>query len=113
MSGVGANILAWFPRPSLSLEQRIGGKPNIPTFILTKMTTKYVTISVKVPREVKEELERAGVKPGRVAKEAIMKKLAEIRLKRLEERAEELREVLERVDVQRVVSHIREDRESR
>ena len=62
---------------------------------------------------MKEELERAGVKLGRVAKEAIMKKLAEIRLRKLEERAEELREVLERVDVQRVVSYIREDRESR
>ncbi len=77
------------------------------------MTTKYVTISVKVPREVKEELERAGVRPGRVAKEAIMRKLAEIRLERLERRAEELRDVLEKLDVQRVVAHIREDRESR
>lgn len=77
------------------------------------MTTKYVTISVKVPREVKEELERAGIKPGRVAKEAIMRKLAEIRLRKLEERAEELRDVLEKVDVERVVSHIREDRDAR
>ncbi|MDK2464906.1 MAG: hypothetical protein QI223_09080 [Candidatus Korarchaeota archaeon] len=76
------------------------------------MTTKYVTISVKVPREVKEELERAGVRPGRVAKEAIMRKLAEIRLEMLERRAEELRDVLEKLDVQRVVTHIREDRES-
>ena len=77
------------------------------------MNTKYVTISVKVPREVKEELERAGVRPGKVAKEAIMRKLAEIRLKKLEQRAEELRDVLEKVDVRRVVAHIREDRESR
>lgn len=62
---------------------------------------------------MKEELERAGIKPGRVAKEAIMRKLAEIRLRKLEERAEELRDVLEKVDVERVVSHIREDRDAR
>ena len=40
-----------------------------------------------------------------------MRKLAEVRLKRLEERAKELKEVLDRVDVWRIVAHIREDRE--
>ena len=62
---------------------------------------------------MKEGLERAGVRPGKVAKETITRKLAEVRLKKLEQRAEELRDVLERVDIRRVVAHIREDRESK
>ena len=80
---------------------------------LVNLSYRYVTISLEVPREVKEGLERAGVRPSKVAKEAITRKLAEVRLKKLEQRAEELRDVLERVDVRRVVAHIREDRESR
>ena len=80
---------------------------------LVNLSYRYVTISVEVPREVKEGLERAGVRPSKVAKEAITRKLEGIRLKKLEQRAEELRDVLERVDVRRVVAHIREDRESR
>ncbi len=49
----------------------------------------------------------------RVAKEAIMRKLAEFGLERLERRAEGPRDVLEKLDVQRVVAHMREERESR
>jgi len=31
---------------------------------------KYVTVSVKIPRDVKEKLERAGVSPSKVMKDA-------------------------------------------
>jgi len=61
-----------------------------------------------MPKEVKE-LERAGVRPGKVAKKEIMRKLEGIRLKKLEQRAEELLDILEKVDVRRVVAHIKED----
>ena len=42
---------------------------------LVNLSYRYVTISVEVPREVKERLERAGVRPSKVAKEAITRKL--------------------------------------
>ena len=53
----------------------------------------YVTVSVKIKRELREEAE------GR-------------RLEMLEKELEELSDALERIDVERFVKHIREDREN-
>ena len=32
------------------------------------MVSKYVTISVKIPKEVKEKLEKAGISPSKIVK---------------------------------------------
>ena len=72
---------------------------------------KYVTVSVKVPREVKEKLEKAGVSPSKVMKEALMEVAKEIELKELEKEIERFDEILNKIPIERVVKSIREDRE--
>ena len=72
---------------------------------------KYVTISVKIPEETKEKLEKAGISPSKIAKEVLIDVAKEIELKELEKEIEESERVLARIPAERVVKSIREDRE--
>ena len=66
------------------------------------MGSKYVTISVKIPKEIKEKLEKAGISPSKVVKKALMDIAKEI---------EKFEHILAKIPAERVVKSIREDRE--
>ena len=72
----------------------------------------YVTISIKVRRELKEEAERLGIKVSEVLKRALEEEIKKRKLEMLERELEKLSEALDRIDVERFVKHIREDREN-
>ncbi|MEM3463053.1 MAG: hypothetical protein QXJ15_05240 [Candidatus Bathyarchaeia archaeon] len=74
---------------------------------------RYTTISVKIPVEVKEALEKFGIKPSKLLKEAIKKELRRREIEEIEDEIEGLRGVLSRFSREFVVKSIREDRESR
>ena len=72
----------------------------------------YVTVSVKVRRELKEA-ERLGIKISEVLRRALEE---EVKRRKLEELREELNKVgnaLSKIDVERFVKHLRRDREVR
>ncbi len=75
------------------------------------MPSKYVTISIKLPREIKEKLEKAGIKPGKIAKEAILNAAEEIEIQELKMSINEIKKSLEKVPIERIVEGVREDRE--
>jgi len=75
------------------------------------MGRKYVTVSVKIPKEIKDRLERAGISPSKVMKEALINTLKEIELKELMKEVNELENVLAKISVEKIVESIREDRE--
>jgi hypothetical protein len=52
---------------------------------------KYVTVFVKVPVELKEKMEKYGIKPSLVLRRAIEDCIREEEIKRLKEKIEELR----------------------
>jgi len=71
-----------------------------------------VTVSAKIPRRLKELLDKYGIKPGPI----IRKALEEVRrrvLSELEERAREFSTKLSYVSNGEVAALIREDREGR
>ena len=74
---------------------------------------KYVTISVKVPIEVKEKLEKYGIKPSELLKRAIYEELRRREAEELEREVSELKDLLNKFSSEFVVRSIREDRESR
>ena len=74
---------------------------------------KYVTVSVKVPVELKEKMERYGIKPSLVLRRAIEDCIREEEIKRLKEKIEELKPTLEKIGMEDIVKSIREDRGSR
>jgi len=73
----------------------------------------YVTISVKVRRELKEEAERLGVKISEVLRRALEEEVKRRKLEELKKKLEKVSDALNKIDVERFVRHIREDREGR
>ena len=74
---------------------------------------KYVTISTKVRRELKEEAERLGIKVSEVLRRALEEEVRRRKLEELRKKLDELDDVLEKIDINRIVEAIREDREAR
>ena len=75
------------------------------------MTGQRVTISAKVPRRLKEELEKKGVKLSEAIRRGLEAELKELKMK-------ELKSLLQKVDLSRVserrlVRDIRKTREER
>ena len=75
------------------------------------MTGQRVTISAKVPRRLKEELEKKGVKLSEAIRRGLEAELRELKMK-------ELKSMLQKVDLSRVserrlVRDIRKTREER
>jgi len=76
------------------------------------MATKYVTISIKVPYEIKEKLEKSGVKPGKIAKEAILKALEDLEIEEVRKSLRDIHDILNTISEDKIVRNIREDREA-
>ncbi len=72
---------------------------------------KYVTISAKIPKELKEMMDQLGIKPGPIIREALKREVKIAMLKKLEERAKKLSKELPPIPDEEIASIIREDRE--
>ena len=72
---------------------------------------RYVTVSVKVPIEVKEKLEKLGIKPSKLLKRAIDEELRRREIEEIEDKLKELKNVLNRFSREFIVESIREDRD--
>ena len=75
--------------------------------------SRYVTVSIKIRREVKEKLEGRGVKISEVLKRAIEEELRRIELSEIESKISELRDLLSEFNTEFIVRSIRESRDSR
>jgi len=70
----------------------------------------YVTVSAKVPRWLKEAMDRLGIKPGPVIRRALEQEVKKAMLRKLEEKARELAKELPQIPDEEVAKLIREDR---
>jgi post-segregation antitoxin (ccd killing protein) len=75
------------------------------------MKSKQTTVSAKVPKELKDELERKGVKLSDAIRKGLERELKELKLKDLESKLEKVD--LSRVSEKQIVRDIRETREER
>ena len=73
----------------------------------------YTTVSTKVRKELKEEAEKLGIKISEVLRRALEEEVRKRRLEELEKKLNKLSGALEKIDIDRIVSSIREERESR
>lgn len=74
---------------------------------------KYATVSVKLPQELKEKIEKLGVKPSKLLRKAIEEELRRREVEAIKDDLMKLKPVLDKITIERVVGSIREDRESR
>jgi len=74
---------------------------------------RYVTVSTKVRKELKEEAEKLGINISAVLREALESEVRRRKLEKLKSKLEEISDILDKIDMNRIVKSIREDRESR
>jgi len=72
-----------------------------------------VTVSVKVRRDLVERARALGVNVAEVVRKAIEEEVRRRELELIRKRLESVKDLLDQVDIDRVVKSIREDRESR
>jgi post-segregation antitoxin (ccd killing protein) len=73
----------------------------------------YVTVSAKVRRELLDEARRLNVNVSELIRSALENEVRKRRLMLLEEKLKAKKAILEKIDVNKVVRLIREDREVR
>jgi antitoxin CcdA len=73
----------------------------------------YVTVSVKVRRDFVEKAKALGVNISEVVGKAIEEEVRRRELELIRKRLESVKDLLDQVDIDRVVKSIREGRESR
>ncbi len=72
-----------------------------------------VTVSAKIPRRLKELLDRYDIKPGPVIRRALEEEVRRRMLSEIEERAKKLSERVPHIPDEEIAEIIREDRERR
>lgn|GEM_PF-223473 len=73
----------------------------------------YVTVSAKIPRELREKLAEVGVKPSEVIRRALEEELEERTRKMLEEKVEKASSIISKVGREGWVKAVREGRDQR
>lgn len=74
---------------------------------------KYVTVSTKVPKELKKKLEELNIKPSPLIKKALIEAIREAELRRLESEWERISPILDKIPAERIAKTIREERNAR
>ena len=75
--------------------------------------SKSVTVSTKIPKQLKEKIDRLKIKPSRVLRKAIEDEIKRRETEELKEEIEKLKPILEKISIEDIVKSIREDRDSR
>jgi antitoxin CcdA len=77
------------------------------------LAQECVTISTKIPKQLKEKIQRLKIKPSKILRKALEDEVKKREVEELKEEIKKLQPLLERVSMEDIVKSIREDRESR
>ena len=74
---------------------------------------RYITISTKVKKEIWEEAKRLNINISSILRKALENEIHRKRLELINRLLDDLKPELDKIDIPRVVRHIRKDRETR
>jgi hypothetical protein len=74
---------------------------------------KLVTVSAKIPEELKQKMEELSIRPSEIIRKAIEEEVYLREVEKIKEMLEEAEPILAKLSVERAVRSIREDRGSR
>jgi antitoxin CcdA len=77
------------------------------------LVQQNVTVSTKIPRQLKEKIQKFKIKPSKILRKALEDEVKKREVAELKEEIDRLKPVLEKVSIEDVVKSIREDRENR
>jgi len=72
-----------------------------------------VTVSTKIPKQLKERMQRLKIKPSKILKKALEDEVKKRELEELKEEINRLKPILNKINTEDTVKSIREDRDSR
>jgi len=72
-----------------------------------------VTVSTKIPKQLKEKMQRFKIKPAKILRKALEDEVKKREMEELKEEINRLKPILEKVSMDDIVKSIREDRDSR
>ncbi len=75
--------------------------------------TQSVTVSAKIPKQLKEKMRRLKIKPSKILRKALEDEVKKREMEELKEEINKLKPVLEKVSMDDIVKSVREDRNSR
>ena len=75
--------------------------------------TQDVTVSTKIPKQLKERLQHFKIKPSKILRKALEDEIKKREIEELKEEIRRLKPILEKISTDNVVKSIREDRDSR
>jgi len=74
--------------------------------------SRLVTVSAKIPEELKRKMDELNIKPSKIIKEAIEEEIRRRNIEELRQTLEEAKPILAKLSIERAVQSIREDRDS-
>ena len=72
-----------------------------------------VTVSTKIPKQLKEKMRTLKIKPSRILRKAIEDEIKRKEAEQLRVEIDKLKPILEKVSIEDIVKSVREDRDSR
>jgi antitoxin CcdA len=72
-----------------------------------------VTVSTKIPKQLKEKIERFKIKPSKILRKALEDEVKKREIEELKEEIDRLKPILEKVSIEDIVKSIREERDAR
>jgi len=75
--------------------------------------SKYVTVSTKIPRELKERIKELKIKQSALLRKALEDEIRKREAERLTEEIDRLKPTLDKVGMEEIVKSIRQDRDHR
>jgi antitoxin CcdA len=72
-----------------------------------------VTVSTKIPKQLKEKIERFKIKPSKILRKALEDEVKKREIEELKEEIDRLKPILEKVSMDHIVKSIREERDNR
>jgi antitoxin CcdA len=72
-----------------------------------------VTVSTKIPKQLKEKIERFKIKPSKILRKALEDEVKKREIEELKEEIDRLKPILEKVSIEDIVKSIREERDNR
>jgi antitoxin CcdA len=76
------------------------------------LVPQCVTVSTKIPKQLKEKIQKYKIKPSKILRKALEDEVKRREVAELKEEIDRLKPVLEKVSMEDVVKSIREDREN-
>jgi polyhydroxyalkanoate synthesis regulator phasin len=71
------------------------------------------TVSAKIPRQLKEKIQRLNIKPSKILRKALEDEVKKREIEELKKEINTLKPTLEKMSTQNIVKSIREDRDNR